>query len=279
MTEQNPYGAPPPPAGQPQPGQPYGGPPVPPQAPPPYGAPAPQPYGAPAPQPYGAVPPQPGVPGPPGAPGYPAYGAFPAAPPPRRSRRTLGILIGVFVLVLALIGGAVAYFVFDVTSNAGTQKVVLPTTFNGLSRDENNEVARQMEDAITAQLGKGDGGWNPTGVSAVYQDATEEPKLVVLGAYGKVLAPKTELNAMFKGLQSDGTTVSDRHPVDPGPKGGSMECGTASQEGTDLGVCAWSDSSSLVMVMSPPAEAGGRPDLDKLASDTRALRAVAEIPK
>ncbi|MET8703201.1 hypothetical protein ABZW10_30725 [Kitasatospora sp. NPDC004723] len=275
MTEQNPYGAPPPPGGQPpyggQPygGQPYPGPPAPPQTPPPYGA----------------VPPQPGPPGPPGAPGQPLppgyapYGAFPAPAPPRRSRRTLGILVGVFVLVLALIGGAVAYFVFDVTSNAGTQKIVLPAGFNGLTKDENNAVARQMEEGITTELGKGDGSWNPTGVSAVYQDSAEDPKLVVLGAYGKVLAPKTELNAMFKGLQSDGTTVSDRHAVDPGPKGGSMDCGVASQDGTDLGVCAWADSSSLVLAMAPPSEEGGRPDLDKLAADTRALRAAAEVPK
>ncbi|MFF8769256.1 hypothetical protein [Kitasatospora sp. NPDC015120] len=262
MSEQNPYGAPPPPGGQPYGGQPYGGPPAPPQTPPPYGA----------------VPPQPGQPGPPGQPGYAPYGAFPA-PPPRRSRRTLGILVGVFVLVLVLIGGAVAYFVFDVTSNAGTQKIVLPATFNGLTKDENNEVARQMEQAITTELGKGDGSWHPTGVSAVYQDSAEDPKLVVLGAYGKVLAPKTELNAMFKGLQSDGTTLSDRHAVDPGPKGGSMDCGVASQDGTDLGVCAWADSSSLVLTMAPPATEGARPDLDKLAADTRALRAVAEIPK
>ncbi|GAA1413189.1 hypothetical protein GCM10009639_65920 [Kitasatospora putterlickiae] len=267
MTEQNPYGAPPPPppGGQPYGGQPYGAQPHP-------GPPAP----AQAPPPYGAVPPQPGQPLPPG---YAPYGAFPAAPPPRRSRRTLGVLIGVFVLVLALIGGAVAYFVFDITSNAGTQKIVLPATFNGLTRDENNEVARQMEEAITSELGKGDGSWHPTGVSAVYQDSAEDPKLVVLGGYGKVLAPKTELNAMFKGLQSDGTTVSDRHPVDPGPKGGSMDCGVATQEGTDLGVCAWADSSSLVLVMSPPPEEGGRPDLDRLAADTRALRAAAELPK
>ncbi|MFE6870140.1 hypothetical protein ACFVFS_26745 [Kitasatospora sp. NPDC057692] len=263
MTEQNPYGTPPPPGGQPYGGQPYtgqsyGGQPAPPQGPPP---------------PYGAVPPQPGPPG------YAPYGAFPAAPPPRRSRRTLGILIGVFVLVLALIGGAVAYFVFDITSNAGTQKIVLPATFNGLAKDDDNQVARQMEQAITSELGKGDGAWNPTGVSAVYQDTAGEPKLVVLGGYGKVLAPKTELNAMFKGLQSDGTTVTDRHAVDPGPKGGSMDCGVASQDGSDLAVCAWADSSSLVLTMAPPAEDGGRPDLDKLAADTRALRAVAEIPK
>lgn len=57
-----------------------------------------------------------------------------------------------------------------------------------------------------------------------------------------------------------------------------MECGVASQNGTDLGVCAWADNSSLVMVMSAPEE-GKRPDLDRLAGDTRDLRAEAEVPK
>lgn len=119
-----------------------------------------------------------------------------------------------FVGVLALIGGGLAYFVFDVTSNAGTQKIVLPATFKDLTKDTDNEIADAMEKEITSEFGKGDGAWNPTGVSAVYQDSSEEPQLIVVGGYGKVLLPKQELDAMFKGFSSGGPAVTDRHAVD-----------------------------------------------------------------
>ncbi|WP_406198564.1 hypothetical protein OH807_14700 [Kitasatospora sp. NBC_01560] len=268
MTDQNPYGTPPPPAGQP-----YGAP-VPP-LPPGYGATPPPPAGAPG---YAGVPPQAPPPGAqPGAPGYGGYGAY-APAPPRKSRKTLWILLGVLAGVLALIGGAVAYFVFDVTSNAGTQKVVLPATFKDLSKDDDNEIARKMEEEITSEFGKGDGSWNPTGVSAVYQDSAQDPQLIVVGGYGKVLLPKQELDAMFKGFTSGGPTVTNRHAVDAGPKGGTMECAKATQEGTDLGICAWADNSSLILLMKAP-EDGKAPDLDALAADARDLRAVAEVPK
>ncbi|MER6396205.1 hypothetical protein ABT263_09090 [Kitasatospora sp. NPDC001603] len=270
MTDQTPYGAPPPPAGQPQ-----GGAPVPPQ--PGYGATPPPP---PAEQAWGAVPPQgtpPGFPPAEGQPGYPGYGAY-APVPPRKSRKTLWILLGVFVGVLALIGGGLAYFVFDVTSNAGTQKIVLPATFKDLTKDTDNEIADAMEKEITSEFGKGDGAWNPTGVSAVYQDSSEEPQLIVVGGYGKVLLPKQELDAMFKGFSSGGPAVTDRHAVDAGSKGGTMECAKATQSGTDLGICAWADNSTLVLLMQAP-EDGKAPDLEKLAADARDLRAVAEVAK
>ncbi|MFI6847399.1 hypothetical protein OG535_13595 [Kitasatospora sp. NBC_00085] len=265
MTEQNPYGTPPPPAGQP-----YDGAPVPPQQPG-YGATPPPPAAA----PYGAVPPQGPPPG--GQPGLPGYGAY-APVPPRKSRKTLWILLSVFAVLLALIGGAVAYFVFDVTSNAGTQKIVLPAKFKDLSKDDDNEIARKMEEEITSEFGKGDGAWHPTGVSAVYLDPSDDPKLIVVGGYGKVLLPKQELDAMFKGFSAGGPTVSNRHAVDAGPKGGTMECAKATQEGTDLGICAWADNSSLILMMQAPEE-GKQPDLDKLAADARDLRAASEVPK
>ncbi|MFD0347479.1 hypothetical protein ACFQ0M_18280 [Kitasatospora aburaviensis] len=198
--------------------------------------------------------------------------------PQRKSRKTLWVLLGVFAVVLALIGGAVAYFVLDVTSNAGTQKIVLPTTFKDLRKDDDNEISREMEKEITSEFGKGDGAWNPTGVSAVYQDSDDTPQLIVVGGYGKVLLPKQEMDAMFKGFEQGGPTVSDRHAVDAGPKGGTMECAKATQSGTDLAVCAWADNSSLVMLMRAP-EDGKAPDLDKLAAEARDLRAIAEVPK
>ncbi|MFI2608589.1 hypothetical protein [Kitasatospora sp. NPDC018619] len=244
----------------------------------PYGAPAPaspQPYGAPVPPqaPYG----QPGQPGPDQA-GYPGYAAYAPAPPPRKSRRTLWIVLGTIGAVLLLGGGTLAYFAWNVASNAGTQKVVLPATFKDLSISSDNAVTAAMEKAMTDSLGKGDGNWKPVGVAGLYENAQKEPQLIAVGAYGKILLPKEELDQAFKGASGGGTKITDRHAVDAGPKGGTMECGVMDEADGKVGLCAWADSSSLVVVMRVPDE-GAQPDLDKLAAEARDLRAVAEVAK
>ncbi|MBD0690944.1 hypothetical protein [Streptomyces sp. CBMA123] len=259
MSDQNPYGQPP------QPGYP---------ATPPPAAPG-----------YDGVPPQtppPGYPAPAGpeAAGYPGYGGYAPVPPPRKSRRTLWIVLGTVAAVILLGGGTLAYFVWNATSNAGTQKIVLPATFKDLSRNDDSEVTSAMEKAMTDSLGQGDGNWKPTGVAGMYQNAQSDPQILVAGAYGKVLLPKQELDQAFNGVGGKGgATVTDRHTVDAGPKGGTMECGVMTESDSKVGMCAWADSSSLVIVMQMPGDGGGQPDLDKLASDTRDLRAVAEVAK
>ncbi|MFJ3215258.1 hypothetical protein ACIPLC_04975 [Kitasatospora sp. NPDC086801] len=254
MTEQNPYGPPP------QPG---------------YDAPPPTAPG------YGGIPPQSPPPGypPVGEPGaYPGYGAYPPVPPQRKSRKTLWTVLGVVGAVVLLGGGALAYFVYDMASTAGTQKIVLPATFKDMKKSDDPEVADTMEKELASSFGKGDGNWSPTGVGALYQNAQSEPQLVAVGAYGKVLAPKQELNQAFQGITTSGQKLSDRHVVDAGTKGGAMECAVAVDSETTMGICAWADNSSIVMVMQA-VEQGTQPDLDKLAADTRDLRAVAEVPK
>lgn len=259
MSDQNPYGAPQ------QPGHPAG---------------APQP-GYPAQPGYDAPQPQPGYPGAPGGEAYPGYGgAYAPVPPPKKSRKGLWIGLGIGAAVVVLGGGGVAYFAYDAVSNAGTQKVVLPADFKDAKRNDDSPVTAAMEKAMTDSLGKGDGNWSPTGVAGLYEDADAKPKMIVAGAYGKILNPKQQLDQAFDGVASKGSTINDRHSVDAGPKGGNMECGTLVEGGdTKIGICAWADTSSLVMVMNADAENGVAPNLDKLATDTRDLRAIAEIPK
>ncbi|MFI6443522.1 hypothetical protein [Kitasatospora sp. NPDC050543] len=249
----------------------------------PFGPPPAQPYGAPPPpQPpaYGAVPPQgqPGYPAPGAYPGYPGYPGYPTQPP-KKSRRTLWILIGCFLGLLVLIGGLLAYFVYDVTSKAGTKKIALPTEFKSMARDDSSEAAKQLSDGIVKEIGSGDGSWSPTGVSALYKSADESQAVIVVGAYGKVLQPQRELDGFFKGIsESDGATVSGRRSVDPGPLGGKLDCATVSNGESEFGVCAWADSSSVIGVVEAN-EDGKAPSLDKVATDARDLRQVAEVPK
>ncbi|MFC8447871.1 hypothetical protein [Kitasatospora sp. NPDC057223] len=241
-----------------------------PSAPPPH----PQPWGAPpqAPPAYGAVPPQAQ-----GHPGY-GYGGYPPVAP-KKSRRTLWILLGVLGLVVVLVVGLIGYFVVDVASKAGTHKIVLPVEFKGVARDDTSATAQQLRDSMARSFGDGDGSWKPTGVGALYQSDTESTRMIVSGGYGKVLSPQHELDSYFKGIaEGDGARLSGRRSVDPGPLGGKLDCAVASNGAGEFGVCAWADSSSIVGLMQGDDE-GTAPDLDKLAADTRELRALAEIPK
>ncbi|MFD9687550.1 hypothetical protein ACFXPX_17950 [Kitasatospora sp. NPDC059146] len=270
MSDQNPYGPPPQPGypATPPPAAPgYGG--VPPQAPPP-GYPAP---GGPE---AGGYPGYPGTPE--GAPGaYPGYGGY-APVPPRKSRRTLWIVLGTVGAVLVVLIGVFGYLAWNVTSGTGTEKLVMPATFKDLKANDDPAVTGKLQDELTSKIGQGDGNWKPTGVAGVYQDADSTPQLIAVGVYGKVLLPKQELDQMFAGFSGAGGTISGRHAVDPGPKGGQMECATSQSGESKLALCAWADKSTVVMVLKG-SDDGTQPDIDKLAADTRDLRAVAEVPK
>ncbi|MER7669825.1 hypothetical protein ABTY61_15330 [Kitasatospora sp. NPDC096128] len=232
---------------------------------------------------YGVPPqaPPPGYPGAPGAAGAypPYYGGYAPVPPPRRSHRTLWIVLGTIGAVVLLGGGALAYAVWDATNSAGTQKVVLPETFQDLTRDNDSAVTAEMERSMAKSFGQGDGAWNPIGVAGVYQDAQSRQQLIVAGGYGKVLLPKEQLDQAFAGAGGGkADAITQRHTVDAGPKGGTMECAVMTRSNHQAGLCVWADSSSVILVGRVPAP-GTRPDLDKLATDTRELRAVAEVPK
>jgi hypothetical protein len=198
---------------------------------------------------------------------------------PKKSRRTLWILLGVLGLVVVLVVGLIGYFVVDVASKAGTHKIVLPAEFKGVARDDTSATAQQLRDSMTRSFGDGDGSWKPTGVGALYQSDTESTRMIVSGGYGKVLSPQHELDSYFKGIAAgDDARLSGRRSVDPGPLGGKLDCAVASNGVSEFGVCAWADSSSIVGLMQGDDE-GTAPDLDKLAADTRDLRALAEVPK
>ncbi|MFJ8475769.1 hypothetical protein [Kitasatospora sp. NPDC094011] len=268
MSDQNPYGPPQPgyPATPPPAGPGYGG--VPPQAPPP-GYPAP---GTPEAGGYPGY-----ADGTPGA--HPGYGYPGYAPvPPRKSRKTLWIVLGTIGAVVVLVGGALAYLGWSMTSDAGTQKIVMPAAFKDLKANNDPAVTGKLQDELTSKIGQGDGNWKPTGVAGVYEDSDSNVQLVAVGVYGKVLLPKQELDQMFSGFAGAGGTLSGRHSVDPGPKGGQMDCATSQDGETKLALCAWADKSSVVMVLKG-AEDGTQPDMDKLAADTRDLRAAAEVAK
>ncbi|MFC5644213.1 hypothetical protein [Kitasatospora cinereorecta] len=271
MSDQNPYGSP-------QPGG-YGTPPpaAPPPAPP-YGAPQPpaQPgFGAPQ-EPFGAVPPQ-GGPQPFPAGGYPGY---PGMEPPKKSRKTLWVVLGCVAGVLLLGAGLLGYFVYNTAANTGKNKVVLPETFHGLTRDPDESMAKELASELQTDFSKGDSAWTPTDVvSSIYHSDDQEQAVIVAGAYGNVLFPSKQVDAVFLGASSSGDAkITQRRDVDAGPLGGRMSCAVTEAEQQQIGFCSWADGSSVMMLMEIDAKAK-TVDLDKVAADARELRQISEVPK
>ncbi|MDH6578683.1 hypothetical protein [Kitasatospora sp. MAP5-34] len=253
-----------------------------PQQPPQYGQP-PQPpqYGAPQ-QPYGAVPPQDGAPGfPPPAPGYGGGEAYPGAygygQPVKKSRKTLWIVLGIIGGVVLLGGAALVLLVANVAAKTGNNKLVAPAAFHGTQLDNTSATASKMQSSMAGALGSGDGSWHPTPVTGFYPSADHQQAVIFVGAYGNLLLPKKEIDATFTGMTTSGGTLTGRHSVDAGPKGGSMDCGKMSTTGQEFGVCVWADGSGLGMIMEFTANKPA--DLDKTAADTREIRQLAELPK
>ncbi|TQF05394.1 hypothetical protein E6W39_28125 [Kitasatospora acidiphila] len=277
MSEQNPFGAPPPPAS----GYGQGG----------YGHPAPnygqsggfgqppayqQPGGYGQPPAYGPVPPQPQP-----ATGWPAAGGYvPPAPPPKKSRKGLAITLAVVVVAIGVASAVLMSAVADKAAKEGTQKVVLPQSFQGLTKEDGNPLAQKLKDAFTS----GQSDQNLDGeVATVYNKLLSDRAVVVYGGYGKISSPSAEETSFWSSFElaavgKGGTTGPRTHP-DPGPQGGRMSCEdlTTSTKETDA-VCIWVDNSSLVAMQQTTLKSGP-PTLDKAASDLRAFRAVAEVPK
>ncbi|GAA1982338.1 hypothetical protein [Kitasatospora viridis] len=297
---------------------PYG--PPPPAAPDGYGAPPPQPgYGSPVyPQQspyYQQVPPQQGA----GWPAqYPPVG--PPPPPPRRSRKALWITL---VAVLAAIGVASSVLVSTLkdksdkqnadkkhtpvvqqspaasgtplasdspaassspggtqdASGPGTRKLVVPDSFQTLSSDPGNKLAQQL----SKNLSQSQGAKSMDGtVSTVYNSLLSDRAVVYYGDYGRIASPSLEEVGFWLGFENsargNGATFSARTHPDPGPLGGVMSCEDAITTKETDAVCVWIDNSVLAVVMQTTAS-GKAPALDKAAADARELRGSAEVPK
>ncbi|WP_431678537.1 hypothetical protein [Kitasatospora sp. KL5] len=268
MSEQNPYGGPPPAS------QPYGAPPPPP-GPPGFGPPQPPAYGYPQqPAPYGGQPAGYGVPA-----QQPWGGGI--TPQPQKSRKGLWIVLGCVGGAILLGGGLLGYFVYDVTSKTDKYRISLPSSFQGLPREDSNPLAQKLESGLNDSLGKGENAWSPTPVSTVYTD--RQTVVAVFGGYGTVLAPSSQIDDFFKnfeeGARSQGTTFSGRRDFDAGPLGGRLTCEVMHAPTEDDSLCAWADGSTFVAVLTGEVDQDSEVDLDEAATAARELRRIAEVPK
>ncbi|MER5404325.1 hypothetical protein [Streptomyces sp. NPDC002769] len=209
----------------------------------------------------------------------PAHPSAPYAAPekPRRRRRLLGCLGVVAVLVVGG-GGVLAYIGMTTAAKAGRYKLAPPESFQGLSSDPSNTLAKGLV-ASNDEIAKA--GASPALAAYSTHLGDRTPQMVLLGGYGKLLAPEAEVAAAWAGIDRSGGSVKDKTDESSGKLGGTTQCAVATAGPAEMPVCIWADNSTLAMVLFTGQMSRTVPHPDFAALDQRllALRAVAEVKK
>jgi hypothetical protein len=189
----------------------------------------------------GATPPPPPPVPPSETSGAPPY---PPTAPPKKSRKGLIIGIVAAVVVLALIGGALAAVL--VTRGPEKHKIAIPSTAGGMKRDKTQEATLKSQLATAEQQFK----TQFTGVSyvksGVYNQADKargpEGALVFLGAKMKQSEknPAKFVDKLRKQATTNGFKVTN---VATGDGGGKAVCAEQST-GQKVAICAWATRDS-----------------------------------
>ena len=195
-------------------------------------------------------------------------------PPPPASKSSRGpIIIGVAVLlVLVLVGGAIAV-ILNVTGE-DTHSISIPSTAGGMERDTDKETElKQQLDAAEQQFKTQ--AKNVSYVkSGVYDQADKdkgpEGALVFLGAKlkGTTNSPTKFVNDFGKQAGSNGFKIDK---ISAGDGGGKAVCASQSQ-GQKVAICAWATKDSMGELI--PTVPGW--DADKLAAVMLDLREDVE---
>ncbi len=199
-----------------------------------------------------------------------------SGPQVRTGRRVRWMVIGAVGLAAA---GVVAYVVSSAVGggSAGTPAPTGPLRFSAPARFQTMEL--RPDDPITRRIARSmvtSGGADPSAFGVVYQD-TGSRMVSVVGHLQHYADPSAELDDILaKQAQSGGPLLGQRR-VDPGVRGGVMECGQQDVTGFRLtGVCVWVDGDMEATYLDT-VEASSI-DLDQVAAAARELRKLAEVP-
>lgn len=238
--------------------QPYGGTPgygQPPQQQPGYGG----GYGAPQPG-YGA--PQPGYgPGPAAPPGYgapqPGYGPQPGGfgpMPPQRKKSSAGLIVGIILGAVVLVGVVIVVAVAMVggSGKAYTLANPLPSSAGGMTKTKDADIGSSSGNNFRNDVGRL--GTINTTLGAQY--SLGDKQIIVAGANGSLNDPKNLLTTM-----QSGESKLILHSVDAGPNGGSAVCGSETNSGVTISVCAFQTTGDFAELISQ-----GFPGIGSIAS-------------
>ncbi|MFJ8004490.1 hypothetical protein [Streptomyces fagopyri] len=201
----------------------------------------------------------------------------PAPEKPRRRRRLLGCLGAVAVLVVGAVG-VVAYIGITTVTEAGQYKLAPPESFQGLSSDPSNALAKDLAKSNDEIAKEG-----ATPAQAAYSTHLGDrmPQMVVMGGYGKILAPGTEVASAWAAFDRSGGAVKDKTDVPGGQLGGTTQCAVTTAGPAQMPVCIWADHSTIAIVLFTGRTSRTVPHPDFAALDQRllALRAASEVKK
>lgn len=174
------------------------------------------------------------------APGY-----LPEKPPglSRPAKAALGVVLAVVCALLASLGWSVGWQAYQDHQRAGqiaSTHVVLPTTIVGMTK-RGGPLQAQV-DKLTRQIN------TPTPAQgAAYVATKSRTALVLAGTYAMTdQDQKDYLAGVAESVRSMGIALS---PVDAGPLGGHMSCGSPAQGAQT--VCAFTDVAAYGVLVVP----------------------------
>jgi hypothetical protein len=160
--------------------------------------------------------------------------------PPKKSRTALWIAIAV-VLVIVLGGGFALYkFVLGPTSAERNAHVAAPAKIGPLVKSTDPDKVKTANSILDGIKSDVDG--IKESIAVYYEDPDHPDQPVfVIAATADLSNPDAELDSTFKGAGN----VSNIHTVPAGDLGGTAKCGSESEQGTTIIICAWTDHGSL----------------------------------
>lgn len=170
-----------------------------------------------------------------------------AAPPSRRSRR---ILVALAVVLLLVVGAGTAFVLLRTDlgiEDTRPARLTTPDTLAGrpkITDGKLQELAAELVATIKRNVPEA-----TDTVGAFYGNPAKKDMIMVAGASGPVSDPGGQLDRAMHEMATGGLAIRDVTKADPGPLGGVAKCGDATADGVPLGVCAWSDRGSLVLVV------------------------------
>lgn len=164
----------------------------------------------------------------------------------RRSRPLLALLA---ILLVLAVGAGTAAVILRVgpLDDAAPTRLAAPDTLAGRPKITDGELQALADELVTTIRRNVPEATDTVG--AFYGNPAKKDMIMLAGASGRVSDPAGQLDRALREMAAGGLAVRAAADADPGPLGGVARCGDATADGVPMGVCAWSDRGSLVLVV------------------------------
>jgi hypothetical protein len=175
-------------------------------------------------------------------------GTTEASEKPALFRRLLFAVLGVFLLVLVIIGVIYGPTFWRVYQQRDTT-VTTPKQIGALHLEE-SEGARDTAEYVRAAAASAVEFESSFG--AVYTDqGSESRSVIIVGGTATLWAPEPSLTEMFNLIIDENGSVTDLRDVNAGTLGGLVRCGKTATPDGDMSVCGWADHGSIAVALFP----------------------------